>query len=108
MLASEYQKSALRTANEKCRTLSNVGLGLTGEAGECADIIKKHLHHGHELDVEHLKKELGDVLWYVAVGCEILGTTMEEVMQMNIDKLKARYPEGFDSEKSKHRKEGDI
>lgn len=108
MLVNEYQKLALRTANKKCMSLSNVGLGLTGEAGECADIIKKHLHHDHELNPEHLKKELGDVLWYVAVGCEILGTTMEEVMQMNIDKLKARYPEGFDSEKSKHRKEGDI
>lgn len=108
MTGNEYQKLALRTANEKCMSLSNVGLGLTGEAGECADIIKKHLHHGHELDAEHLKKELGDVLWYVAVGCEVLGTTMEDVMNLNINKLKARYPEGFDPEKSQHRKEGDV
>ena len=105
---NEYQELAMRTANEECRNLSNVGLGLTGEAGECADIIKKHLHHEHPLDREHLLKELGDVLWYVALGCELLGETLENVMYMNIDKLKARYPEGFDPDKSLNRKEGDV
>lgn len=108
MRANEYQKLAMRTANEECMNLSNVGLGLTGESGECADIIKKHLHHNHELEREHLLKEYGDVLWYVALGCEVLGAKMEDVMQMNIDKLRARYPEGFEADKSLHRKEGDV
>ena len=108
MTGNEYQKLAMRTANGKCRNISNVGLGISGEAGECTDIIKKHLHHGHDFDKEHFAKELGDVLWYVALGCEVIGIPMEEVMQRNIDKLKARYPEGFDCEKSLHRKEGDI
>ncbi len=105
---NEYQRLAMRTANPDCRNLSNVGLGITGESGEVADMIKKHLHHGHELDKEHLKKELGDVLWYVALGCTVAGFSMTEVMQLNIDKLKARYPEGFSEERSKHRKAGDV
>lgn len=108
MTGNEYQKLAMRTANKECLNLSNVGLGLTGEAGECADMIKKHLHHGHKLDVEHMKKEFGDALWYIALGCEVVGTTMDDVMQLNIDKLKARYPEGFEPEKSQNRKEGDV
>ncbi|MDD3337860.1 MAG: nucleoside triphosphate pyrophosphohydrolase family protein [Lachnospiraceae bacterium] len=108
MTGNEYQQLAMRTANKACRNLSNVGLGLSGEAGECSDMIKKHLHHGHDLDTDHLKKELGDVLWYVALGCDLIGCTLDEVMQLNIDKLKARYPEGFDTDKSLHRAEGDI
>ena len=59
MTGSEYQRLAMRTANPECRVLTNVGLGLAGEAGECADIIKKHIHHGHDLDKEHLKKRVG-------------------------------------------------
>ena len=108
MTGSEYQKLAMRTANENCRNLSNVGLGLTGEAGECAEIIKKHLHHEHPLNREHLLKEISDTLWYVALGCEVLGANLDDVMQLNIDKLKARYPDGFSADKSLHRKEGDI
>lgn len=100
MEANEYQKLAMRTANPKCKDLSNVGLGLAGEAGECADIIKKHLHQGHELNREKLIKEFGDVLWYVALGCEVLEVSMSDVMQINVDKLKARYPEGFKEELS--------
>ena len=108
MTGNEYQKQAMRTANEKCRNISNVGLGIAGEAGECADIIKKHLHHGHAFDKEHFAKELGDVLWYVALGCEIIEIPMEEVMQMNIEKLMKRYPLGFSEYDSIHRKDGDI
>ena len=98
LYANEYQRLAMRTAKPECRVLSNVGLGLAGEAGEVADEIKKHL----------LVKELGDVCWYAALAATVLDVTLEEVMQTNIDKLKARYPEGFDPEKSLHRKEGDI
>ena len=108
MKINEYQELAMRTANPKCKNLSNVGLGLAGEAGEAADLIKKHLHHEHELDKDHLAKELGDVAWYIALGCEVIGIDMETVLQRNIDKLKARYPEGFSTEHSLHRAAGDI
>lgn len=108
LYANEYQRLAMRTAKPECRVLSNVGLGLAGEAGEVADEIKKHLHHGHPLNKDKLVKELGDVCWYAALAATVLDVTLEEVMQTNIDKLKARYPEGFDPEKSLHRKEGDI
>lgn len=104
---NKYQELAMRTAKPECRNLSNVGLGLAGEAGECADLIKKHLHQGHNLDKEKLKKELGDVAWYLALGCEVAETTLEEVMRMNIDKLMVRYPDGFDPERSKNRSEND-
>ena len=108
MTANEYQLLAMRTANPECRNLSNVGLGLAGEAGECADEIKKHLHHGHPLNREKLIKEMGDVAWYLALGCDALGVTLEDVLRLNIDKLKARYPDGFEADKSLHRKEGDV
>lgn len=108
MTGNEYQNLAMRTANPECRSLTNVGLGLAGESGECADLIKKHVHHGHDLDKEHLMKELGDTLWYIALGCEVIGCTMDEIMQMNIEKLKMRYPDGFDCEKSIHRSADDI
>ena len=108
MTGNEYQKLAMRTAKPECRTLSNVGLGLAGEAGEVADEIKKHLHHGHPLNKEKLVKELGDVCWYAALAATVLGVSLEDVMLMNIKKLKDRYPEGFDPEKSLHRKEGDV
>ena len=91
---NEYQNLAMRTANKSC-DYANAGLGLTGEAGECADIIKKHMYHGHELDKESLKKELGDVMWYIALTCELLGTTMNDVANTNVQKLIKRYPNGF-------------
>lgn len=103
--ANNYQELAMRTANPEHINLSNVGLGIAGEAGEVADLIKKHLHHNHELDREELIKELGDVCWYVALGCTALGIEMAEVMQRNIEKLKKRYPDGFDSNKSINREE---
>lgn len=108
MTVNEYQKLAMRTATSKCKNLSNVGLGISGEAGEVADIIKKHLHQGHELDRKRIAKELGDVAWYIALGCETIGYSLESVLQMNIDKLKIRYPDGFDYEHSIHRKMEDI
>ena len=108
MTINEYQQLALRTASGKCRSLANCAMGLAGEAGECADIIKKHLFHDHELDKEHLVKELGDVAWYLAVCAEVIGYDLDTVFQMNVDKLKARYPDGFDPDKSLHRKDGDV
>lgn len=105
MKGNEYQKLAMRTANKKCRSLGNAGLGLAGEAGEAADIIKKHLFQGHELDKDELITELGDVCWYVALAAELIGADMETVLFRNIEKLKRRYPEGFSEEKSINREE---
>jgi len=108
MTGNEYQKLAMRTANPECKELSNVGLGLAGEAGECADEIKKHLYHGHPLDREKLLKELGDLMWYIALGCTVLDAQLDDVMETNIRKLMARYPHGFDMVHSLHRAEGDV
>jgi NTP pyrophosphatase (non-canonical NTP hydrolase) len=83
-------------------------LGLAGEAGETLDMIKKWIFHEKDLDREYLKKELGDVMWYMAMICYSFGFDLDEILQMNIDKLKARYPEGFDTERANHRAEGDI
>lgn len=83
-------------------------LGLSGEAGEAADLMKKYLFQGHPFDREHMAKELGDVAWYLAVSADALGYDLEDIFRMNIEKLRARYPEGFEVEKSLHRKEGDV
>lgn len=92
----EFQKLAMRTANfDNDNQLINAALGLVGEAGEFADLVKKVHFQGHELDKEALKGELGDVLWYVALACEDLGFEMSEVGRYNIEKLRRRYPEGF-------------
>ena len=72
------------------------------------DILKKFLFQGHSLDENHLAKELGDVAWYLAVSADALGYGLEDIFQMNIDKLKARYPDGFDADRSINRAEDDI
>lgn len=105
MTINEYQKLAMRTADPECRVLTNVGLGLAGEAGEAADLIKKHIHQGHELDKEKFMGELGDIAWYIALGCTVINTDLEEVLKANIDKLRRRYPDGFDPECSRNREE---
>lgn len=83
-------------------------MGLNGEAGEAIDIMKKYMFHGHKLDKNHLAKELGDVAWYLALSVDALGFTLEEVLEMNIEKLRRRYPDGFSVEKSKNRAENDV
>ena len=108
MKVSEYQKLAMTTLNPSLserEILLNGVMGLCGESGEAIDIVKKHLFHGHELDREKLIKELGDVAWYLAETATALGVPLEEILRMNIEKLKKRYPEGFDSEKSIRRTE---
>ena len=111
MNPNEYQKEALRTENctrksirllEQYRLIQGL-MGLNGEAGEAVDILKKHLFQGHDLSREHLAKELGDVAWYLAVSADALGYSLEEIFQMNIQKLRARYPERFEVEKSLNR-----
>lgn len=111
MTPNDYQQAALRTAPKDLQPdqlLLNGLMGLNGESGECIDILKKHLFQGHALDAEHMAKELGDVAWYLAVSANAIGYDLETVMQMNVNKLKARYPDGFDTEHSLHRQKNDI
>ena len=108
MEANEYQKLAMTTLNpalSKQDVLVNAVMGLCGESGEAIDIVKKHLHQGHELDKEKLLKELGDIAWYLAEAAYALDTPLDQVLQSNIDKLRARYPEGFSADRSIHRAE---
>ena len=111
MTINEYQKEALCTesgfSSDYPRILQGL-MRLNSEAGEAIDIFKKHMYQGHELDKEHLAKELGDVAWYLAVSADAIGYDLETIFQMNVEKVRARYPEGFDTEKSLHRQEGDI
>ena len=111
MTINEYQDLAMRTVNpelDKNQMLINSVMGLCGESGEAIDIVKKWYAHGHELDREHLKKELGDIAWYLAEATTALDLKLEDILEANIDKLRKRYPEGFDTEKSTHRAKGDI
>ena len=111
MTINEYQKLAMTTLNRelsKKEVLINSVMGLCGESGEAIDIVKKWMAHGHELDKAHLAKELGDIAWYLAEAATALDMDLEDILQMNIEKLKNRYPEGFSSEKSLLRLEGDL
>ena len=111
MNINEYQELAMTTLNpelSKKDVLINSVMGLCGESGEAIDIVKKWLAHGHELDKEHLIKELGDIAWYLAEAATALDISLEQILQTNIDKLKKRYPEGFDTKKSLVRLKGDI
>lgn len=111
MTINEYQNEALRTEsriNPDVPPIVDGVLGLCGESGECADMVKKHLFQGHELDIEHLAKELGDVAWYLAVSAYAIGYDLETVLQMNLDKLRKRYPDGFEAERSLNRQDGDL
>lgn len=106
MTINEYQELAMTTLNPALNqrdVLINGVMGLCGEAGEAIDIVKKHLAQGHELDKEALIKELGDVAWYLAETAYALDVPLEDVLQRNIDKLKARYPQGFDASRSINR-----
>ena len=111
MNLNEYQKAAQRTSDKnmaKGMHLINGALGLAGESGEVADLVKKVYFQGHITDREHIAKELGDILWYIAEAATAIDYRLEEIAQMNIDKLLARYPDGFDPDKSMNRREGDV
>lgn len=110
MTVNEYQKKASRTFplySQRDDMIRHSVFGLCSEAGEVAGIFQKK-YQGHEIDKEHIKKELGDCLWMIAEACSAFGFTMEEVMESNIEKLLNRYPKGFDAEKSIHREVDDI
>lgn len=104
-----YTQAVERTARggaDKARQreqLTNFALGLAGEAGEVVDLVKKHVFHEHILDRVHLAEELGDVLWYVAALASTLGIPLEDIAAANVAKLLARYPEGFDAQRSRER-----
>ena len=110
MTINEYQKLAMTTLNpnlNETEVLLNGVMGLCGESGEAIDLVKKWMMQGPELDKAHLAKELGDIAWYLAETATAIGYDLETILQNNIDKLKARYPEGFDADRSMHRKSGD-
>lgn len=108
---NEYQELAMTTLNPKLskkEVLINSVMGLCGESGEAIDIVKKWLAQGHELDKEHLAKELGDIAWYLAEAATALDLPLEQIFRANIEKLKNRYPEGFDAKRSMVRLKGDL
>lgn len=111
MTINEYQTLAMTTLNpalSRKDVLINSVMGLCGESGEAIDLVKKWLAQGHDLDRDRLVKELGDVAWYLAEAATALDVPLEDVLQANIDKLKKRYPEGFETERSRVRLEGDL
>lgn len=110
MTFNEFQTKMLsfmnpETLETKEGMLLNSTLGLSGESGEVADKIKKWCYHGHDLDITSIKKELGDCLFYVALGASAVDATLEEIAELNVTKLSARYPNGFCVEDSKLKKD---
>ena len=103
---NQYQFSAMRTKNPDADLVLNAALGLSGEAGEVADIIKKHYFQGHPFNKEKLIDECGDVLWYITLMADALGITLEDIAVHNIEKLEKRYPDKqFKTEHSLNRKD---
>lgn len=108
MKINEYQELAMRTLNpdlNKKDVLINAVMGLCGESGEAIDLVKKHLAQGHEFDKEKFAKELGDIAWYLAEAAYAIDMPLEAILEGNIEKLRKRFPEGFDSKKSINRNE---
>lgn len=110
MTGNEYQFLAARTINYNLNDTEkqyHALHGIVGEVGEIHSMYQK-VYQGHEYTEEHMKKEFGDLLWFIAEYCTAMNWSIEDVMKMNIDKLRARFPEGFEVDKSLHRAEGDV
>jgi transcriptional regulator with XRE-family HTH domain len=110
MTMNEYQQAAQRTMNLALgfeETSSHALHGMCAEVGEIHSLFQK-FYQGHEIDAEHVMKEVGDLLWMIAEFCTVHSWSLSDVAQKNIDKLMARYPEGFNVEQSLNRKEGDV
>ena len=108
MTLNEYMELAQRTSNKDLSPddhLFNGMLGLSGEAGECCDLVKKSFFQDGRDIREKMKDELGDCLWYIVESAVAMGWTLDEIAQHNVDKLRARYPDGFRAERSLHREE---
>ena len=106
----EYQRAAMRTANKALAAdemILNAAMGMNGEAGEVIDHLKKAHFQGGILDRTKLIRETGDLLWYCALMAEALDVSLAEIAQINIAKLRARYPDGFDADRSNHRAKDD-
>lgn len=111
MDSKTYMAEALKTVNnasniditEKQKYLINGVIGLGGEVGELQDLLKKHVFQGHQLDIEHVKYEIGDIAWYLNLLIASIGSNWEEVFEINVQKLRKRYGEKFDSLKSINR-----
>jgi NTP pyrophosphatase (non-canonical NTP hydrolase) len=103
MTTKEYQQSVKRTVNPSL-TLKDAIIqkvfGIAGEAGEVVDIFKKHFFQEHAVNKDRVKEEIGDMMWYIAGLCNLLDIDISEIYDLNIEKLKRRYPEGFDRNKS--------
>lgn len=106
--SEDRMTNALLLSADHQAMLMHAALGLSSEAGEVAGILQK-VYQGHDFDRDHFLKELGDCQWMIAEACDALHASLtDDVMKVNIEKLKARYPDGFDPEKSRHRAKGDI
>lgn len=121
MKFDDYKKLAMRTNDRKCSErlhnklietkdidiggMMNACLGLSGEVGELNDMIKKWIFHEHSLNIDDVQKEVGDILWYIAMMCDSFGFSMDKIADMNIEKLMKRYPDGFSALASKNREE---
>ena len=111
MNMNEYQLLAKRTIPEGWHETSMIAHalhGISSEIGELHGIYQKSMFQGHDFSEEHAQKEVGDILWFIAEYCTGMGWNLDDIARLNIEKLKARYPEGFSEENSLHRKEGDI
>jgi len=105
---SEYQRLASATGNKKdtyTNKLLNYTLGLATETGEISEVVKHWAFHQHPLDADHIREELGDLLWYLSQTADLLGIDLQEIADENLMKLADRYPKGFEAEKSINRKE---
>ena len=105
MQVGTYQELAERTINKNLTTdeqINHALFGMSGEVGEILSIYQKQ-YQGHEIDEEELKKEVGDLIWFVAEYCTVMGWEMDEILYKNINKLKRRYPDGFEVERSVNR-----
>ncbi|AXQ70540.1 MazG-like pyrophosphatase [Synechococcus phage S-T4] len=107
-----YRLQELEGQGFHSERLLTAAVGMSAEAGEFTEVVKKNLFQGKPVNEEnlfHLKRELGDIMWYVAQACIGLDISLDEVMEMNVEKLVARYPGGeFDVHYSENRKEGDL
>src|SRR5210317_647225 len=91
--------------------LITAAMGICAEGGEFTEVVKKCVFQGKPMDehtIYHLKRELGDIMWYISQACIALDTSIEDIIYMNIEKLEARYPDGFESFRSNNRSEGDV
>lgn len=129
-MINQYQKFVLNTTSDPSKMIGELAevqaslndevnvpllltasIGMSSENGEFSEIVKKLVFQGKEFTPEvryHLKRELGDILWYLANGATALGYDLSEIVEENIQKLEARYPNGFEVYRSENRKEGDL